>query len=327
VSSAPCIRYHSPQIESLIQQINVLRLETMGGPAGNSVQRLPELEKLLDALKELTALHEQFARYDLTVQTESKETIKLNLGLVYEESKTFYQEHNLSVLLERLPRFEQIELTPEQLKRIHEAMKEGFDRAIFFPSAETLSASFDNLIIQTAAKPLDKMKFPNIADNDNYPVPPNINDTWKDPSKRQSFNRPKGQPYLLLYSSKPIPNETTIETKKEPLKNRTFPDLILIFEQKQWQGLMIEEHLILQRKETEARQNRSFDAYDDDAAKSEWSWLLDTREVDPTGAARAVPYVDWNSEECRVNVFSPGSSYTNLYLGARPAVVVPISNF
>ena len=75
---------------------------------------------------------------------------------------------------------------------------------------------------------------------------------------------------------------------------------------------------MLQRKELEARKNHSFDAYDDDAKKSKWTWLLDSRV--PQGVVHAA----WNPGSRQVIVDWSESGLSDGRLGARPAVVVEI---
>ena len=75
---------------------------------------------------------------------------------------------------------------------------------------------------------------------------------------------------------------------------------------------------MLQRKELESRKNHGFDAYNDDAKKSKWTWLLDSRV--PRGVVRA----HWGPGDRRVDVDWGGSGGSGGGLGARPAVVVEI---
>jgi hypothetical protein len=91
-----------------------------------------------------------------------------------------------------------------------------------------------------------------------------------------------------------------------------------LFTQNKWNGLTLEEYLMLQRKEFEARKNHEFDAYNGDAKKSKWTWLLDSRV--PGGAVHA----GWSPGDRQVVVYwgGPGDSYSRL--GARPAVVVEV---
>jgi hypothetical protein len=95
-------------------------------------------------------------------------------------------------------------------------------------------------------------------------------------------------------------------------------DLDKLFAQKKWNGLTLEEYVMLQRKELEARKNHSFDAYDDDAKKSKWTWLLDSR------VPRGVVHASWDPGNRQVDVDWNEPGYSNGRLGARPAVVVEI---
>ena len=73
--------------------------------------------------------------------------------------------------------------------------------------------------------------------------------------------------YLAMYQSSPVPPET---------KGKKIPELEALFQQKKWNGMTLPEYLVLQRREFEQNKSHSFDAYDDSAARSQWTFLLDS---------------------------------------------------
>ena len=126
-------------------------------------------------------------------------------------------------------------------------------------------------------------------------------------------NRPLLKAYLLLYQSGAIPEET---------KGKTFPEaeqeLDKLFGKDKWNGLTLEEYLILQRQECEERQDHEFDAWSDDPNKSQCTRLLDSR------VHFSCVDASWNPREHLVNVNWSVSGNSSSYIGARPAVVVEI---
>ena len=177
----------------------------------------------------------------------------------------------------------------------------GFDKAMILPPAEVQGRSIDAVIEQTAKKP-----HTGLSDPDQY-TNPYVDDSAK---QAQTRNRPV-KAYMLMYQSKPVPQKT---------KGKTPDQLEELFKQKRWNGLTVPEDFLLQRRELEERKNHGFDTYDDDdATKSQWSWLLDSR-VSSSGVADA----RWYPRARRVDVRWGASDSASPGLGARPAVVVEI---
>ena len=171
---------------------------------------------------------------------------------------------------------------------------------LFRSSTELQVANIERIVTQTVIK-----EIPNLSTSEQYTAPYFESGT----KTAQTRNRPKQKAYLLLYQSNPIPNET---------KGKSPNELDPLFTQKNWNGLTLEEYLILQRKETETNKDHRFDTYDDDQNKSQWTWLLDSRVSEGVGHAYWFP----GSRQVRVSWYRPGFSSGGL--GTRPAVVVEV---
>ena len=224
--------------------------------------------------------------------------IQLDAEAVLQESVEFYHTHDCKDFLQELPK--NVRLSAASEAKLREAMREGFDKAMLFPKTETQAAHIEILAVKMAAQEIS-----GLPPNEQYTAPYFENGT----KTAETRNRPKHKAYLLLYQSGPIPDET---------KGQSPDQLDPLFTQKKWNGLTLQEYLILQRKELEARKNHSFDVYDDDAKKSQWTWLLDSRA--PQGVVRA----DWNPGARQVDVYWDVSGHSYGRLGARPAVVVEV---
>ena len=211
--------------------------------------------------------------YSLTFSEkfEGKE-VKLDVLETRAASEKFYKEHKLTEFVANLPK--DIKFSQAGEARIREALKMGFDRAVILPTAEIQGRNLDPLIENLANA---EYAGGGIRPEDQYTA------AYVDATAKASQirNRPaKG--YLLLYQSGEVPQET---------KNKTPNDLETIFKQKKWDGLTLPEYLVLQRKELEQRQNHNFDAYDDNAAKSQWTWILDNRVS--SGSSQRVVSARW----------------------------------
>ena len=228
----------------------------------------------------------------------------VNLETLRQEWAKFYGDHDLEDLANNLP--ESIKLSSEALAKLREAAEQGFDKAVLLPSLELQTAHLDELINQMATQPAPSM---DDSDPNQYTAP------YIETKAKSSIpqNRPTDKAYLLLYQSNPVPQET---------KGKTFAaakqELDKLFGEGKWNGLTLQEYLILQRQEFEANKDHSFDEYSDNADQSQWTWLLDSRA--PSGCVAAY----WNPRDRQVSLHwdEPENSYPKL--GARPAVVVPI---
>ena len=229
---------------------------------------------------------------------DGQREIQLNLETTLQESLGFYTTHDLNDFLKELPK--EINLSPQSETRLREALREGFDKAILLPSTELQVANIERIVTQTVIK-----EIPNLSTSEQYTAPYFESGT----KTAQTRNRPKRKAYLLLYQSNPIPNET---------KGKSPNELDPLFTQKNWNGLTLEEYLILQRKETETNKDHRFDAYSNDPNKSQWTWLLDSR------VSGVVVRAYWDPWDRRVEVLWFRSRNSDDRLGARPAVVVEI---
>jgi len=223
------------------------------------------------------------------------------------ESREFFAAHESThELAEALPA-ELPPLSEAALARLKEAREQGFDRMMILSAGELF--------------PSDAAKRAEIIKHQLLPLAKYGNDPYELEAAviRASTprNRPESGLYILCYSSNPIPQET---------KGKKYPDLDRLFEEKKWNGFTYQEHLIIQRLEAEKRgeteagvgEHHTFDGYNDDAEKSNWGWLLDSRA--PAGVLRA----RWNPAAAKVYAYWNDASYSNPWLGARPAVIVPI---
>ena len=264
---------------------------------GKIVLETEDGEGVTVALRDLEANYERSRRVYSERTKEGKE-MKLDTEAVLKESAGFYTAHNLKDFLKELPK--EVKLTAASEVRLREALREGFDRAMLLPSAELQTANIEKLVAEVTVK-----EIPGLPNEEQYTAP------YFEPGTKtaQTRNRPKQKAYLLLYQSGPIPDETRGESPDQ---------LDPPFAQKKWNGLTLEEYMMLQRKEAEGNLDHRFDVYSSDAKKSQRTWLLDSRG--PEGVVRA----SWSPGGRRVGVYwsMPGSSSAER--GARPAVVVEV---
>jgi hypothetical protein len=264
---------------------------------GKAVLETADGEGVTIALRELEANYERSKKIYSERTREGKE-VSLDTEAVLKESAGFYAAHDIKDFLKELPK--EIRLSSQSEAKLREALREGFDKAMLLPKIEAQSANIETIAAETAIKEISSL-----PTTEQYTAPYFENGT----KAAQVRNRPQQKAYLLLYQSGPIPDET---------KGKTPDQLDPLFAQKKWSGFTLEEYLLTQRKEAESRKDHSFDAYDNDAKKSQWTWLLDSRV--PEGVVRA----DWDPRNRRVGVvwYEPG--YSGPRLGARPAVVVEV---
>src|SRR3989338_7756780 len=91
-----------------------------------------------------------------------------------------------------------------------------------------------------------------------------------------------------------------------------------LFAQNNWNGLTLDDHLILQRMFAKLFKDHRFDGYSKTSEQSQCGFLLDARV--PRGVAVAY----WNPESRRVSGGWRGTGSSDPLLGARPAVVVEV---
>ncbi len=265
---------------------------------GKIVLEAEDGEGLTITSRDLEITYERSRRIYSEKTKEGRE-IKLDTEEVLRESVGFYTAHELKDFLKELPR--EVRLSAQSEARLREALREGFDKAMLLPSTDLQEKNLDNLFGELSDK-----EIPGLPKGEQY----TDHYLWDEDIKKADIQkRPKKKAYLLLYQSGPIPEET---------KGKTPNDLDPLFAQKKWNGLTLEEYLMLQRKEAEVSKDHRFDAYSDDAKKSQWTWLLDSRV--PQGVVRA----HWYPRDRQVSVSWSESGHSGAGLGARPAVVVEI---
>jgi hypothetical protein len=251
----------------------------------------------------------------LTARTPEGKEISVDLDSALGDSKSFFLRSGLSEFAKSLP--ESVDLSETALARCKEALEQGFDRVVFMPDLETINkVGITNLKAKLADTPLPDGTFSD--EGDNYK-----NESYlEDPIAKKHFltvsaeaKRAKG--YLLFYSSESVPEET---------KNMTFPQAKKYLQEKGLNGLTLPEYYILQRVEAEQRKNHSFDTWDNVSSKSNLTWLVDSRAPEgvdsraPGGCVRA----SWNPGSRQVIVSWNNAELRNPFLGARPAIVVPL---
>jgi hypothetical protein len=264
---------------------------------GKVVLETEDGEGITIALRELETSYER-SKQIYSERTKEGKEVSLDTEAVLKESVGFYAAHDIKDFLKELPK--EIRLSSQSEARLREALREGFDKAMLLPKTEVQSANIETIASETAIK-----EIPNLPTNEQYTSPYFESGT----KAAQARNRPKQKAYLLLYQSGPIPGET---------KGKSPDQIDPLFAQKKWSGFTIEEYLLTQRKEAESRKDHSFDAYDGDAKKSQWTWLLDSR------VPRGVVLAYWSPGSRRVSVRWVESGGSCGRLGARPAVVVEI---
>ncbi len=286
---------------------------------GNVVLENEDGEGIVISSHDFESGYERLRRI-YTERTRDGKEVKLDTEAVLKESVGFYTTHDLKDFLKDLPK--EIRLSAQSEARLREALKEGFDSAMLLPSIELQKGNINKLLTDLADKQLPGLPDAEQYSQAHYMYEPDVT------KAATSRNRPSRKAYLLLYQSGPIPDETkglspgdqaaAAAQGNQPARPAKI-GLDTLFAQKKWNGLTLEEYVILQMKEIEARKNHSFDAYNSsDAKKSQWTWLLDSR------VPRGVVHAHWSPRNRQVGVFwlTPGSS--NPGLGARPAVVVEI---
>lgn len=237
------------------------------------------------------------------IETVEGKEITLDVREVKASSEQFYQEHDLQEFIDHLPA--EVHFSSEAIERIREALKMGFDQAIILPESEFQKQSVDKLGDVLASQPIEHL---DSQHENQYSQAAYFEGGTK---TYDVNNRPFGKSYMLMYSSKPVPQET---------KNLNPDQLDELFVEKKWNGMTLGEYLVLQRKEFEQRGNHGFDAYSSDSQKSNWTWLLDS-----TIGSDKVVYARWHSVSRQVEVYWSSRAYSFPLLGARPVVVVEIT--
>src|SRR6266481_8598449 len=95
------------------------------------------------------------------------------------------------------------------------------------------------------------------------------NPAWIYEPVKEAKSDKRPDKYLLLYT-KDIPQET---------KGKTPIELEKLFKEKDWKGMTIEEYLVIQRFEFKKRKDHSFDSYNYEISKSNWTYLLGSKNT------------------------------------------------
>jgi len=255
----------------------------------------------------------------ITAETKEGKTIEFNL----EEIKTywieFYRQNNLTGLAEEIENID-INLTDEQIEKIKEKAKEGFDKLILLPKTEIQKQQLQKIKEQTE-KPMKGLK-----DKQQYLEKPDssgqkgiwLSDTVKPnfPDKIQTNNRPENKAYLLFLKDNPQIDQETANKSPEKLREE--------FKQKNETGLTIEEYLISQRDYIQRHINDDQPHADDYRGPGKVTWLLDSELDEQSNEPGQVLYAGWNPDNRRVKVYSHPASDSNSDIGARSSAIFEI---
>ncbi|MDO8462784.1 MAG: hypothetical protein Q7S96_00720 [bacterium] len=291
---------------------------------------------------------------------EAEREITLDLQEILDSSLTFLQDKAppswVSSLEEEFPTG--LRLTPEQRETIKTAIEHGFTSAILLPDAKTQGITptpehpetledTTNHLLNTCSNADGAHPVPGLPTNDpdgQYAAPYLRGETLKTPTLPpettpiENTDPPhtrtvpqRTRPYLLLYRKDGILPET---------RNQTFPQCETILTQRatDWNlptltGFTTLEHLLIQRKETEARaplaptertaqygdpRVHGFDMWSTQPDDSRWAWNLDSR----VSGGCAGGY--WSSGTRQSGLVWDDAVRRLVALGARPAVVVEL---
>jgi len=216
---------------------------------------------------------------------------------VLDASRAFFRTHELGQLAKLLP--DPVNLREPSAGRFYQAASEGFDSAFLFPSPGTQRLHFDEILKQTGFTPVfglgkaDQYTHPMIVDPQSLRL-------------AEARSRPVGS-YILFYRSGPLPRET---------RDKKAADSEVFFRSMKWNGMTIPEYLIIQRLLCEKNKDHRYDLYSPDVARSQWTWLLDSRTT--TGIVMAF----WNPVRSRIEIGVSKEDAANARRGAQPTIVI-----
>jgi len=251
----------------------------------------------------------------ITAETKEGKEIEFNL----EEIKTywieFYQQNNLIELAKEIENID-INLTDEQIEKIREKAKEGFDRLILLPKTEIQKQQLQKIKDQTE-KPMKGLK-----DKQQYLEKPDssgqkgiwLSDTVQPnfPDKIQTNNRPESKAYLLFLKDNLEVDDNT--------RNKTPEKLRQEFQKKQETGLTLAEYLIFQRDHTQRHIEEDKPHPDTQYV----TWLLDSELDKQSSGPGRVLRADWLPDYRRVRVSSYPASDSHSSIGARSSAIFEI---
>ena len=246
----------------------------------------------------------------LTATTPEGKEVSVDLKAILSESVSFYEKYGINEFSDHLKTIEPTlsEEAKETLKEMIE--KRGFDRFLILPP-ENLQHTEE--IIEKLKTNLADQELAGLSKDDQYRES-YINDSCKSPvfpdtPYGQEAKEKRAKAYLFGYSSGPVQQET---------KNLKYSEAEKYLEEKNLNGFTLSEYYLTQRKEAGQNEDHSFDAFNGDSEKSNWTWLIDSRA--PDGCVDA----HWDPGSRQVDVSWYDADHRDPELGARPAVVVPI---
>jgi hypothetical protein len=245
----------------------------------------------------------------ITARTPEGKEITVDIQEILTDSISFYETNGLTEFAEHLKKSAETNLSAEAKKSLQEMIEtHGFDKFIILPPENIQQTP---AMIQKLKTNLADKELAGLAEADQYTKSYMENGcenpTFPDTDYGKQAKAKRNNNYLFGYKSDPIPEDT---------KNLTYPEAEAKIQADNLNGFTLPEYYITQRKEVEQNKDHSFDAYDNDAKKSNWMRLVDSRA--PGGCLRG----SWDPDNRQVNVRWFGADGRNPRLGARSAVVV-----
>lgn len=238
----------------------------------------------------------------ITAENKEGKEIIFNLEEIKEYWREWYKNHNLKEFSETIEDLE-INLTEDQIERIKEKSKEGFDKFILLPSPELQNQYLANLKTETEKELTgldDKNQYSQEGTRLSDSVQPNF------PNNLKVLNRP-AKPYLLFLKNTKEPDQDTLDKTADWLRET--------FSQRNETGLILPEYLIFQRDYTEVNKNHPDHQYS--------TWLLDEESPQKGGSAHVLGS-SWGPGGRRVGVgsYPPDDSYS--FRGGRSSAIFEI---
>ena len=269
---------------------------------------LLKMEELDERRKQRIARETREALGEIIIKAKTLEgkEIEFNLEKIKQYWIKFYRQNNLQQLAEAIEDIE-IQLTDEQIEKIKEKAKEGFNKLILLPAVEIQKQNLNQIKEQTEKlmKGLkDKQQY---AKEGMYWGPADSDF----PDHIQTNNRPSNKAYLLFLKDDLEVGDDTRGKTPEILRQE--------FKQKLETGLTLEEYLIFQRDYTQIHIKEDKSHPDTQYG----TWLLDS-ELDPQSSGPGlVLCAVWSPDYRRVGVSSYPVSIP-IRFGARSSAIFEI---
>lgn len=257
----------------------------------------------LKTMRKLAVLLDE--KKDALNRVEVGEATDIDETEILKSSREYYNDHGLLEFSYSIP--EKLNaFSPDVKKKITDAVEQGFDRMIILPPVELQAKMRSNVIDEMC-----NMKVRGLKENEQY-------DGWESfdaPDMLQKVSKsrrhPQDEPYLLMYRSSGIPLNT---------KGKTFLQIRDMFDRNGWNGMTLEEHLLIQRRETEERGSHEFDASSVVPELSNFGFAIDS------GDLGYVVTVNWNQNLGKEIIKCHGEGLFLDNLGANPTIIIPLAD-